>query len=227
MRLPVLSLLLVLVLAAPAAADSIVYTKDGNAWTARPDGTGAVQLTTDGTATLPYEQTTQADDGTVLAVRGSRLHRFDRAGRRLATFGSVLTDKPGPINAYGPWDARISPDGTKVAYWLGIIGGWHDYGTNTYYSDPQSAVVYQSATDGAQLGATMFYEQPTWSPDSRRLLLWEPTNGGVPQVAIGAVGADHNHVSGWFHDRDVFADPGGWKPMSAGELSRDGRRLAA
>jgi hypothetical protein len=49
----------------------------------------------------------------------------------------------------------------------------------------------------------------------------------VPQVATGTIGADHNHFEGWFHDRDTFADPAGARPIGAGELSRDGKRLAA
>ncbi len=36
--------------------------------------------------------------------------------------GSVLT---GSIGAVGPLDARISSAGTKIAYWLGITGGWY------------------------------------------------------------------------------------------------------
>jgi hypothetical protein len=226
MRLPILSLLLFAVLAAPAAADSIVYAKDANIWAARPDGSGAVQITKDGTAANRYGEATQADDGAVLAVQGNRFHRFDRSGNRVATFGSVLTDKPNQINAYGPWDSRISPDGQKVAYWLGIIGGWYDYSTGIYYRDPQSAVVYQSAVNGAQLGNTMFYEEPSWLADSKHLLIWDSINGGVPQVATGEIGADHNHFTGWFHDLDTFADPEGWKPIGAGEVSRDGKRLA-
>src|SRR5215213_10823967 len=164
MRLPLLSLLLLGLLAAPAAADSLVYAKDGNVWAARPDGSGQVQITKDGSAQRAYETPSQADDGTVLAVRGSRFSKFDRAGRPAGgPFGSVLTDKPGNVGALGPWDAKISPDGRTVAYWLGILGGWYDYSTGTYYSDPESAVVYQSAVDGRQLGETMFYEEPSWT----------------------------------------------------------------
>ena len=73
MRLSLLSLFLTLALAAPAAADSIVYVKDANVWVARPDGSEARALTTDGTPQLPYGTPTQADDGTVLAVRGTPL----------------------------------------------------------------------------------------------------------------------------------------------------------
>src|SRR6187200_1966352 len=111
MRLTVLALVLLLVCAAPAAADSLVYVKDSNVWAARPDGTGAVQISADGTPQDRYGYASQADDGTILAVRGNRFYRFDRAGRRLASFGSVLTDNPSAIGAVGPIDARISPDG--------------------------------------------------------------------------------------------------------------------
>jgi hypothetical protein len=227
MRLTVLTLVLLLVSAATAAADSLVYVKDSDVWAARPDGTGAVRITTDGTPTDRYGYATQADDGTILAVRGSRFHRFDRAGRRLASFGSVLTGNPGVIGAVGPIDARVSPDGQKLAYWLGIMGGWYDYAHGIYYTDPESAVVYQSAVDGAQLGDTVFWEEPSWLADSQHLLVWERLNGLTPQVASGEIGADHNHFTGWFRDRETFADPAGGHEIGAGELSRDGSRLAA
>ena len=42
MRPTVLALVLLLVSAVPAAANSLVYVKDSNVWAARPDGTGAV-----------------------------------------------------------------------------------------------------------------------------------------------------------------------------------------
>lgn len=225
MRIALLSLLLALTLAAPAAADSIVYVKDANVWVAQPDGSQARALTTDGTAGLPYASPSQADDGTVLAVRGSRFHKLDRQGKLLATFDSLLTSNPGPAMAVGPFDAKLSPDGTKFAYWLGIMGGWYDYATNRWYTDPQSSVAYQSAVDGTPLGTTMFFEEPSWKADGS-LLLFDSINGGVPQVYTGAVGTNHNDLTPWFHDRDVFGDPN-WRPTGAGELTRDGKRLAA
>jgi hypothetical protein len=223
-RLPLLTLSFALALATPAAADSIVFVKDANVWVARPDGSEARALTADGTPQLPYGSPSQADDGTVLAVRGSRLYKLDRQGRSLASFDSLLTKSTG--GAVGPFDARISPDGTKLAYWLGIMGGWYDYATNTTYTNPQSSVAFQSAVDGTPLGTTMFYEEPSWI-DNGRLLLFDSLNGGVPQVVAGGVGTNHNSVAGWFHDLDTFAEPGGWHPVGAGELSRDGKRLAA
>lgn len=224
MRFLPLTLLLTLALAAPAAADSIVFVKDANVWVAQPDGSQARALTTDGTPQLPYGSPSQADDGTVLAVRGTRLYKLDRQGRQLAGFDSLLTKSTG--GAVGPFDARISPDGTKFAYWLGIMSGWYDYATHITYINPQSSVAFQSATDGTPLGTTMFYEEPSWTADGR-VLLFDSLNGGVPQAVVGGVGTNHNDVAGWFHDLDTFRDPDGWKPVGAGELSRSGTRLAA
>ena len=222
MRLALLSLLFALTLAAPAAADSIAYIKDANVWVAQPDGSDARALTTDG----GYSSPSQADDGTVLVVRGSQFVKLDRKGNKLATFASLLTDKPGTIVAVGPFDARISPDGTKFAYWIGIMGAWKDFATGIVYTDPQSSVAYQSATDGTPLGSTMFFEEPSWTADGR-VLLFDSINGGVPQVYSGAVGMNHNDLTPWFHDLNVFSEPDGWRPTGAGELSRSGTRLAA
>jgi hypothetical protein len=227
MRLLLVTLLLALGVAAPAAADSLVYVKDGNVFSARPDGSQQRQITRDGSPQDPYGSPSQADDGTILAVRGSRFYKFGRDGSSLGPpLDSLLTRKPAAIGAVGPFDARISPDGSRFASWLGIMGGYYDYATNRYYYDPQSAVVYQSVADGTPLGQTMFYEEPSWLADSNRLLLWDSMNGGVPQVAAGAMGADHNHFAGWFHDYDTH-DYELWNPLGAGELTRSGTRLAA
>src|SRR4051794_10718753 len=74
---------------APACAEasSLVYIKDGNVWLAAPDGSRQTRLTTGG----GYESPSQANDGTVVAVRRTvegtheprRLHRMNRAGTLL------------------------------------------------------------------------------------------------------------------------------------------------
>ena len=225
MRVTLLALLLALAAAAPAAADSIVYVKDANVWSARPDGSEQHRLTSDGTPQDPYSSPSQADDGTIVAVRGSRFTKLDRQGRLLGKMDSLLTKSPG--GAVGPFDARISPDGRTIASWLGIMGGWYDYATNTYYNDPESAVVFQDAGDGHPVGSTMFYEEPSWMADSRHVLIFDSMNALTPQVRIGEIGADHNHTQGWFHDYDTIDDSGGWKPLGAAELTRSGNRLAA
>lgn len=224
MRLPFVSFLLFLALAAPAAADSIVFIKDANVWVAAPDGSAARPLTTDGIPQLPYTSPSQSDDGTTVAVRGTRLYRIDRQGGKVA-LDSLLTGKPGSIIAFGPNDARISPDGTKIAYWIDIASTWYDYATNRNWIDPGSAIAIQSAVDGTPLGSTMFFEEPSWTADGR-LLVFDSLNGGVPQVYSGAPGTNHNDLTPWFHDRDTHPSPTGSRPVGAGELSRQGTRLA-
>src|SRR3954470_19557915 len=65
------------IFAASASADSIVYAKDGNLFLTSPDGAKGYQLTSDG----GYSSPSQADDGTIGAVRNGQLVRMDRSGR--------------------------------------------------------------------------------------------------------------------------------------------------
>ena len=216
-------LALALLVPAAASADSIVYTKDHDVWLARPDGSGARQLTRDG----GYQSPTQANDGTILAQRGTRFIRLDRAGRPLATLNSVLTDAPVTAGAVGPFDPRLSPDGTKLAYWLGIYSSWHDYRNNIEWTRTGPVTVWQDARSGQFLGATHSYEKPSWLPDSSGALLFEETNALTAQVVAAGVGVDHNHIKQWFHDSDTkWATEEYWKPIGAGEISRAMDRLA-
>jgi hypothetical protein len=102
---------------AVAAADSLVYVKDGNVFLSAADGSAARQVTTDG----GYESPSQADDGTIVAGRRTeengrtprRLHRMDRDGRALnAPVETVAVDNSFYI---GPLEPKVSPDGRYVA----------------------------------------------------------------------------------------------------------------
>jgi WD40-like Beta Propeller Repeat len=215
---------LALLLPATASADSIVYTTSSDdVWLARPDGSGARQLTRGG----GYQSPTQANDGTILVQRGTRFIRLDRAGRTLATLDSVLTGAPANVSAVGPFDPRISPDGTKLAYWIGMYSSWHDYRNNIDWNRTGPVTVWQDARDGRFLGATHSYEGPSWLPDSSGALLFEETNALTAQVVAAGVGADHNHIKQWFHDSDTKpANEEYWKPIGAGEISPAMDRLA-
>src|SRR5215831_12823931 len=106
------------VVAVPAAADSIVFIKASNVWLANADGSGQYQVTFDGSPSSPYASPSEADDGTILAVRqppGQRNQLF-----RMTQSGGLLnpafnTPAPGPAGAL---DAKISPNGQLVAYWF-------------------------------------------------------------------------------------------------------------
>ena len=53
--------------------------KGGNVWVARPDGSHAHRVTRDGTRRLPYVHPTQADNGTIVALRATDIASL-RAG---------------------------------------------------------------------------------------------------------------------------------------------------
>ncbi|MGZ8634512.1 MAG: hypothetical protein ACXWZZ_11765, partial [Solirubrobacteraceae bacterium] len=62
----------VVALAATASADSIVYVKDGNVWLTSPDAARQYQVTFDG----GYSSPSQADDGTIVALRARQFVRM-------------------------------------------------------------------------------------------------------------------------------------------------------
>jgi hypothetical protein len=109
---------LALVFAAPAAADSLVFVKSNNVWLSNADGSGQFQVTFDGTPSSPYSSPSQADDGTIMAVRqppGQRNQLFRMSQAGLLLNPPINTPAPGPAGAI---DAKISPDGTLAAYWF-------------------------------------------------------------------------------------------------------------
>ena len=86
-----------LIIAAPAAADSIAYVKDGNVWLSTLDGARQFQVT----SSRGYSDVSQAEDGTMIGLHGVRLHRLDRTGRVLADFDTPVTDtRPAPSRVF-------------------------------------------------------------------------------------------------------------------------------
>jgi hypothetical protein len=108
-RLGLALLVLFLPAAAPAAADSIVFVRDGNVWISTPDGGTERPLTAGGGYTSP----SMADDGTIVALRGRMFVRLRPDG---AAIGAPLEAIGGDwIVGGGPYDARVSPEGLKIA----------------------------------------------------------------------------------------------------------------
>ena len=104
---------------AAASADSLVYVKSGNVWLSKPDGSGAYQVTTDGSTGSPYRSPSQADDGTIAAGHDDEIVRMTQNGTVLNRI-----DPPGLVNSVShlmdgpPVDVAISPDGARIAYTL-------------------------------------------------------------------------------------------------------------
>ncbi|MDQ3936873.1 MAG: DPP IV N-terminal domain-containing protein, partial [Actinomycetota bacterium] len=208
---------LCLAIAGPAAANSIVYIKDHNVWIANPDGSGQHQVTKDGEPDWRYGSPTQADDGTIVAAKGTDIVRMTQSGRVLSSFDPpATTDSAGQHIDGIPLGVAVSPDGGKVAY------------TYTHSNCPpgascgtRSVTMYSHsdrATPADEFGK-LYRRNPSWVTNSRILVF----GGYQQQVNIDDVGGPWDSDVHWFDDEDLF-DPS--TDLGDGELSRQGDRLA-
>jgi WD40-like Beta Propeller Repeat len=219
-----------MVAAAPAAADSIAYIKDGNVWLATPDGSRQVQVTHTG----GYSYVSQADSGVMIALApGERLHKLSRAGEVLADFPTMVSDglpSPGPVNRFhGPFEPTISPDGSLVAF---------EWFNDSYENDPSCSpssvppcYVYSSRqgvaithsdrlTGPEEFGLLTGWIYPHWMSNDTLLRSWANTTMNDDAV-INRVGAGKgdDELDHWFYD------PLGSQTVSDVELSRDGKTV--
>jgi hypothetical protein len=117
--------------AGTAAADSVVYAKAGDLHLTSPDGSKGYRLTSDG----GYSSPSQAADGTIGAIRDRQLVRLDRSGRRVGAPVDVIGSDRSNRAIAGPYEARLSPDGRRFAYWFYVQSSWHDYETGWDWGD--------------------------------------------------------------------------------------------
>lgn len=199
---------------AHAAGGSLAYAQGGNVFLAAPDGSGARQLTTGG----GYAWPSQADDGTVVAVRqttvGERtprhLHRMDRTGKALnAPVETVDADNSFYI---GPLAPKVSPDGRFVAY--------HYFYTGPVTDDtaPRIGISHSDRdTVNGEITSTLGgYLTPSWLQDGRLLAFYAKER--TTQVDIWS---PDDTVVNWFADPEVAP------LLTDGEVTRAGDRLAA
>ena len=223
--------LLVLACSAPvASADSIAYIKDGNVWLSTGDGARQFQVTSTG----GYSDVSQADDGTMIALNGVRLHRLDRMGNVTANFTTpVSNDLPaGQKTFWGPYNPAISPDGTKVAYtyyWLSqtatptcfppkCLVALNEGGTGYSFADRLT-----DWKDPAGPGYHSGWQHVKWV-DNDMTMMSNPThlpNSDVILDRISDGGNGHaNLVMNWFSDTQ------GNPHTSGGDITRDKRKVA-
>ena len=165
-------------------------------------------MTLDGTPADPYGAPSQADNGTIVATRGSG---DDELIYRMAQNGAVLSAfKPAVEFELGLFDAEVSRDGSKVAYWTGYIGNSScepaSSGTTACFS-----TLITASTGAVDSGASLsFRSSPSWISASR--LLTGGRNASLSTYDLG----DPGDVL--WTDTDNAHDA---------ELSTDGKRLAA
>ena len=214
---------------APSAfADSIAYVKDGNVWLSTPDGSRQFQVTTTG----GYGDVSQADDGTMIATHGIRLHRLDRMGNVLADFATPVSDtRPAPAKQfYGPFDPAISPDGTKVAYtyyWMTQSQDPNCLPPTCFIAINEGGTGYSHADrltgwDEPGFGKHSGWRHPAWV-DNDTVLLGDPTHAINYDVILDTVsdGTNGNLVHNWFSDM-VNDNPA----TTQGDITRDKTKLA-
>src|SRR5689334_20860364 len=211
-----------------ASADSIAYIKDGNVWLSTTDGSRQFQVTSNG----GYSDVTQADDGTMIALTGVRLHKLDRQGNVLADFDTPVSDtRANGFKAfYGPFDPAISPDGSKLAYTYYYKGvsqdpscfppacvtvGWEG-GTGYSHSDRQ--------TDWGEagLGKHSGWLHPSWI-DNENTMLSHATHWPNKEVVLDTVGDGPQLLRDWFTDSTNGNDGG---QMAHGEMTRQRTKMA-
>jgi hypothetical protein len=211
MRL-IIALLILLAAPAVARADSIVYIDQGNVWSASPDGTGKVQLTTGG----GWHSPTQSDDGTVAAVQGTGpIVVMARDGRPLHTIATPeARSADGGTFAPRPVELSFSPDGTKLAYAY-VAGSCPVASTcgsiqrSTFYTASDVTDATPVDVYGNQFGVS----DPEWVTNSRTLVF----GGYGSQVSIDDLGpGDYSQIPWMVPNGD----------MGDGEVTRDGTRLA-
>ena len=182
------------------------------------DGTGQRQITAGG----GWDGPSQADDGTILAQRGSELFRLDRDGKPLAP--AITTTFTGaPSTWAGPIAPVISPDGVNQAYGGEITdSGYYDYGCGCYVYTHTFSTWWGSATHYSQPGQTLGqqdYVDPAWIDNSHLLL----TSTGIliDQVATYTLGGGDNSMFQWFSDPDPSV-----QSLGSGVITRSGDKLA-
>jgi hypothetical protein len=218
-----------LCLAASARASSLVYINGGNVWLANTDGSGRYQVTLDGTAGNPYSAPSQANDGTIEAVRGTgqsaQLYRMTQNGTLLNS--PFSTAVPGT----GPLDAVISPDGSKVAYW-GVTGTdpcypWVCYGTARTYQLAYADHYVDPSTFNPGYAGWSSFGAPAWMGNNRNLLF---TGSGTMWYYDLGISGGSEPVQ-WFYQSDYttwdnYSPSGNGIFFQEGAASQDGTRLA-
>jgi hypothetical protein len=182
---------------ATAQAESLVYVKSGDVYLTGTPGT--LRLTTDG----GYESSSQADDGTIVAVRkgfddGGQTYRYlirmNRRGVRLNPPVETIDHNP---DYSGPFNAKVSPDGRLVVYhWL---AGGPLLAPGPHFSISDSS----SSTSKDKYESARGYMNPNWL-DSSVILLF---NGSGLIQTYNLAAPSGSRFQDWFRDNE--ASPSG------------------
>jgi hypothetical protein len=214
LRILLAALALLLVPAAAAHADSIVFVKDANVWVASPDGSNQRPLTRDGTADHPYRSPSQADDGTVAASYLDGVRVIARSGKLLRELDPpLLTNSVSHAMDGTPVDVALSPDGKTIAYTF--VNASCPVGASC---GARAATGYMTST-GSPLPGNVYLSNPSWVGNGRTLVF----GGYLHQVNTHDLGAAEDVH--WFDDHEIVGQENS-TDLGDGELSAQGDKLA-
>ncbi|HEY7812603.1 MAG TPA: hypothetical protein VIC62_05155, partial [Nakamurella sp.] len=197
-------------------AGSIVYIHAGNVWVMAADGSGKKQVTHDGTTAAPYFSPTEADDGTVVALRTnatgdvSTVYVMNRAGQVAARFAPPQYAWHGvgetcsadyQVAPNGIQRATVSPDGQHVAYTATAL--FQDVGCSTVVNVYTSYVVGRTgggAVHLADIQAIDASEVGGWSGNATILM----SNSAFDDTKLYTVSIPANHATAWKSNTDEW-----------------------
>jgi hypothetical protein len=188
------------VVAPPALASSIVYEKNGNVWAANPDGSGQRPVTTSGGYTNP----SQANDGTIAAVKGGLIHRLDRGGR--------LLNLAGDPSGSGPLLSSIAPGGALIAY--------HFNNTGSIVPGLRTALSHADRqTSNDEIFNIGGWINPAWLGDAR-ILMFDGSPSTTGDTLIYTIGQSGTQT--WYEDPGLTLSGGDVDPAQARFAATDG-----
>ncbi|MBB4663323.1 PD40 domain-containing protein [Conexibacter arvalis] len=205
--------------ASAAQGDSIAYVKGGDVWLSTSDGARQYRVT----ATGGYTSVSQDDRGDMIAVNGVRLHWLGRDGTVRADIATPVSARVEGIRQwYGPFDAKLSPDGAKVAYhWyyrnvdgscLPEIQAYCVYlRQGTAYSRPDQLTSFEDPQFKAQTG----WIYPTWIDGSDAVVLSDPSPSFGNEDLVIHTPYPYEGTDGltrWADERDVQLHDGEFDP---------------
>jgi hypothetical protein len=176
-----------------AAADSLVFIKENNVWLSEPDGTGQYQVTEDGTADNPYQSPSQADDGTIVAMRaepnGGPLYRMKQNGE-------LINEIPVGWVLAGPFAPQVSPDGATVAFehvFSRNVNGYFETSSDVRFTRADGSTPDGIGEVGRGAGA------PSWIDSGRAFVgINAIATTVVPGQAPVEWWSDYDHQPRWF-----------------------------
>jgi hypothetical protein len=204
--------------------------QQGTLFLTSPDAAAGYQLMFDG----GYSSPSQADNGTIGALHNGQLVRLNRSGRPLNAPINAM-GSPGrasSANIGGPYEPRLSPDGTRFAYHFYVQTSFDDLENNIRWADTGSYSTWTYADHfTSPVGESEYLrslEQPEWLTNDRLI----GASGPYVNIATWKLGTGHGYTwpgSQWWFTLQDPPDEGGvsaYHDYSDPAVSRNGSKVA-